>query len=182
MKAFVIILCTALAISLAFAAGNDEAAKRPPLRLLLSEVQAGSMASEQYCALVFDDHTYHYERASRKLGKDRDRKVFEGELVKADWDALTGILDSPELKNLDVPLTAPPVVVEDAHPFVISISRGAKFQNMEFFNNSGRKPYDSQLKSLMHWWKSFRGSRMQESKAQADSRCSLDGPQGIYAH
>jgi len=182
MKRSIIILCSTLGVTLAFAAGNDETAKKPPLRLLLSEVQAGAMASEQYCALVFDDHTFHYERASLKLGKDRDRRVFEGELVKADWDELTGVLDGSQFRDLTVPPTAPPVVVEDAHTFTISVSRGSKFQNMEFFDNSSRKPYESQLKPLMHWWKAFRGSRMQESRVQPDARCSLDNSQAIYAH
>jgi hypothetical protein len=140
------------------------------------------MASEQYCALVFEDHTFHYEQASRKLGKDRDRRVYEGELAQADWDALTGILESSELRSLDVVPSAPPLVVEDAHTFTISVSRGAKFQNMEFLNNSGRKPYEAQLRPLLRWWKAFRRRRMPEMKAQPDSRCSLDNPQSIYAH
>ena len=182
MKRSTIILCCALGVTLASAAGSDETAKKPSLRLLLSEVQAGAMASEQHCALVFDDHTFHYERASLKLGKDRDRRVYEGEIVKADWNELTGALDGAQFRDLDVAPTAPPVVVEDAHTFTISVNRGSKFQNMEFFDNSGRKPYESQLKPLMHWWKSFRGSRMEESKAPPDARCSLDNAQAIYAH
>lgn len=169
-------------MAFAFAAANDDTAKKPSLRLLLSEVQAGAMASEQYCALVFDDHTFHYERASLKLGKDRARHVYEGEVVRADWDELTGVLDGSQFRDLNVAPTAPPVIVEDAHTFTISVGRGSQFQNMEFFDNSSRKPYESQLKPLMHWWKVFRGSRMQESKAQPDSRCSLDNSQAVYAH
>src|SRR2546421_4568686 len=36
---------------------------------------------------------------------------------------------------------------------------GDGFQNMEFINDSSRKPYDSQLKPLFHFWKSMRSRR-----------------------
>src|SRR5947209_5526755 len=102
MRRHITILCCVLGIGLAAAAGLDEIAKGMAVRLLLSEVQAGSMASEHYCTLVFDDRHFHYEKASRKMGQDRDRKVYEGELSQADWDALTGILDSKEFRELNV--------------------------------------------------------------------------------
>jgi hypothetical protein len=175
------ILCGVLGIGLTAVAGPDETAKDMPIRLLLSEVQAGSMASEQYCTLVFADRRFHYEKASRKMGQDRDRKVYEGELSQADWDALTGILDSKEFRDLNVPLGVPPLVLEDTHAFTISVARGSKFQNMEFLDNKSRKPYDSQLKPLLQWWKSVRRERMVESKALPDARCSLDSTHAIYS-
>lgn len=171
-----------LGMGLAFAAGAEDAATGPKLRLFLSEVQAGSMASEHYCALVFTDHHFHYEKASRSIGKDRERSVYEGELSQADWDSLDGILDNKDFSDLKVPQEAPPVVVEDAHTIAISVAREAQFQNMEFLNNKSRKPYDSQLKPLMKWWKSFRGTRMQKSSAQPDSRCSLDSTHGVFSN
>jgi hypothetical protein len=175
------ILCGLLGIGLAAAAGPVETAKRMPVRLLLSEVQAGSMASEQYCTLVFEDRHFHYEKASRKMGKDRDRKVYEGELSQADWEALTGILDSKDFRELNVPQGVPPLVIEDTHSFSISVARGNKFQNMEFLDNKSRKPYDSQLKPLLQWWKSVRHERMVESKAAPDARCSLDSTHGVFS-
>jgi hypothetical protein len=175
------ILCGVLGVGLAAAAGPDETVKGMAVRLFLSEVQAGSMASEQYCTLVFEDRHFHYERASRKMGKDRDRKVYEGELSQADWDALTGILDSKEFRELNVPRGVPPPVIEDAHTFSISVARGSKFQNMEFLDNKSRKPYDSQLKPLLQWWKSVRHERMVESKALPDARCSLDSTHAVFS-
>jgi hypothetical protein len=175
------ILCGVLGIGLAAAAFPDEMAKGTAVRLILSEVQAGSMASEQYCTLVFADRHFHYEKASRKMGQDRDRKVYEGELSQSDWDALTGILDSKEFRELNVPPEVPPLVIEDAHTFTISVARGSKFQNMEFLDNKSRKPYEVQLKPLLRWWKSFRGSRMAESKAPPDAKCSLDSTHGVYS-
>src|SRR6266851_6800468 len=177
----VAILCGVLGAGLAAAAGPDEMAKGTAIRLLLSEVQAGSMASEQYCTLVFADRHFHYERASRKMGRDRERKVYEGELSQADWNALTGILDSKEFRELNVPPGVPPLVIDDTHTFTISVARGSKFQNMEFVDNKSRKPYDSQLKPLLQWWKSVRRERMVESKAPPDARCSLDSTHAVYS-
>jgi hypothetical protein len=139
------------------------------------------MASEQYCTLVFADRRFHYEKASRKAGQDKERKVYEGELSQADWDALTGILDSKEFRELNVPPEVPPLVIEDTHTITISVARGSKFQNMEFLDNKGRKPYDSQLKPLLQWWKSVRRERMVESKALPDARCTLDNTRGVYS-
>ena len=169
-----------LGMSLAFLAGAEEPGKTPALRLLFSEVQAGAMASEQYCALVFADRRFHYEKASRNVGKDRERKVYEGELPQSDFDALTGILDSKDFRGLSVPREVAPVVVEDAHTITISVAREAQYQNMEFINNKSRKPYEAQLKPLLQWWKSFRGMHMQESKVQPDARCGLDSSHGIF--
>src|ERR1700681_239990 len=64
------------------------------IRLLLSEVQPGSLSADQYCTLVFTDHRFHSEKASRDHGQDTDLKVYEGELSEAEWNALVGILDS----------------------------------------------------------------------------------------
>jgi hypothetical protein len=176
------ILCVVLGIGFAAAAVPDEMAKGMAVRLLLSEVQAGSMASEHYCTLVFEDRHFHYEKASRKMGQDTERKVYEGELSQADWDVLTGILDSKEFQELKVPQGVPPLIIEDAHTFTISVARGSKFQNMEFLDNKSRKPFDSQLKPLLQWWKSVRHERTVESKALPDARCSLDSTHAVFSH
>jgi hypothetical protein len=181
MTRHVAILCGVLGIGLAAAAGPDEMAKGMAVRLVLSEVQAGSMASEHYCTLVFEDRRFHYEKASRKMGQDKDRKIYEGELSQADWDALTGILDSKEFRELNVPPGVPPLIIEDAHTFTISVARGNKFQNMEFLDNKSRKPFDSQLKPLLQWWKSVRHERMVESHALPDARCSLDSTHPVFS-
>jgi hypothetical protein len=181
MRRQIAILCGVLGIGLAAVAGPDEVAKGTAVRLLLSELQAGTMASEQYCALIFMDRRFHYEKASRKMGQDRDRRVYEGELSQADWDALTGILDSKEFRELDIPQGMPPLVIEDAHTFAISVARGNNFQNMEFLNNKSRKPYESQLKPLLRWWKSFRGGRMVESTALPDAKCSLVSTHAVFS-
>lgn len=140
------------------------------------------MASEQYCALVFADRRFHYERANRKVGKDRDRKVYEGEMSQADWDSLTGILESKEFRDLNVPQGLAPIVIEDAHSFTISVARGNKFQSMEFLDKKSRKPYESQLKPLLIWWKTFRRGHMVESKAATDSRCAPDSTHAVFSN
>ena len=53
------ILYVVLGIGLAANAGPTEPAKGAALRLMLSEVQPGTMASEQYCMLVFADRRFH---------------------------------------------------------------------------------------------------------------------------
>lgn len=176
------VFCGVLGIGLAAAvAGQNEAAKNAAVRLQLNEVQAGSMASEQYCTVVFADRRFHSEKASISRGKDRDRKVYEGELSEADWNALGGIIDSDGFRALDVPPGVPPLVIQDVHSVTISVARGAQFQNLEFLDNKSRKPYDTQLKPLLQWWKSFRGERSAESKAGPDARCALDSTHGVLA-
>jgi hypothetical protein len=175
------ILCGMLGIGLAAAAGQNEAAKGGAARLLLNEVQAGAMASEQYCTLVFADRHFHSEKANRKLGKDRDRKVYEGELSEADWNALGGIIDSKEFRELNVPQGVPPLVIQDVHSYTISVARDTRFQNMEFLNNKSRKPYESQLNPLLKWWKSFRDTHKAESNAPPDDRCSLDSTHAVFS-
>jgi hypothetical protein len=175
------ILCAILGIGLAAAAGPNETAKATAARLMLNEVQAGTMASEQYCILVFADRHFHSEKANRKLGKDRDRKVYEGELSENDWNALGGIIDSKEFRELNVPPNVPPLVIQDVHSYTISVARDAKFQNMEFLDNKSRKPYESQLNPLLKWWKSFRDAHKAESNASPDGRCSLDSTHAVFS-
>ena len=153
MRRHIAILSGVLALGLAIAMlGQSDVAKSAAVRLQLNEVQAGSMASEQYCTVVFADHHFHSEKASRSHGKDTDRKVYEGQLSEADWNALGGIVDNDGFRALSVPQTVPPLVIQDAHTVTISVARGARFQNMEFLDNKSRKPYDSQLKPLLRWW------------------------------
>ena len=44
------------------------------------------------------------------------------------------------------------------------------------------KPYESELKPLLQWWRSSRNSRMAESNTEADSRCSLSDAGGIFSN
>jgi hypothetical protein len=161
--------------------GQTEGAKAAAVRLQINEVQPGSMAAEQYCTVVFADHRFHSEKASRNRGKDTERKVYEGVLSEADWNSLGGIIDSAGFRALNVPQGVPPLVIQDAHMFTISVARGAKFQNMEFMDNKSRKPYGAQLKPLLQWWKSFRGQHKTESKASPDDRCSLDNTHAVFS-
>jgi len=171
-----------LGIELAAGTGSHQPASNADLRLLLSEVQAGSMASEHYCTLVFADRRFHAEWAARKLGKDRARKVYEGELSAADWNALGAILDGKDLKELNVPQSVPPLVIQDVHSYTISVARANKFQNFEFLDNKSRKPYDRQLRPLLQWWKSFRHEYTVESEAPPDGRCGLDSTHAVFSN
>lgn len=159
-----------------------ERQKEPSLRLMLSEVQPGSMSSQHNCMLVFDDHSFHAEKASRHVGRDQERKVFEGKLSDADWSALDGVLEGDGIRKLNVPPGYVPLAIQNAHFFTISIRRDKGFQNMEFTDDNSRKPYDSQLKPLFQWWKSVRGARMTASEAPADSRCKLDNSNAVVSY
>jgi hypothetical protein len=181
MKYYIAVLCGVVGIGLSVAAGQSEATKNPGVRLQINEVQAGSMASEQYCTVIFSDRRFHTEKASRSRGKDTDRKVYEGTLSEADWTALGGIIDSDRFRALNVPEGIPPLVIQDAHTITISVARDAKFQNMEFLDNKSRQPYNPQLKPLLQWWKSFRGARLPESHAAPDARCSLDSTHAVFS-
>jgi hypothetical protein len=182
MSRLMILLSCLLGIGLAANAGPTEPAKSPDLRLMLSEVQPGTMATEQYCTLVFADRRFHAEKANRKKGKDRERKVYEGQLSETDWKALEEILDSKQFRELNVPPTLPPLVLPDLHVFTISVARENKFQNMEFLNNESRKPYESQLKPLLQWWKTQRSAQTSGSNAPPDSRCVLDNTHAVFSY
>ena len=172
-------LAVLLGIAL-IAAASDQAAKGDALRLLISEVQPGMSASQQYCALVFDDHRFHVEKSHRTRGKDQERKVYEGRLSDGDRNALTEILDTKQFRELRVPPSTPALVVQDSHPYTISVARQNGFQNMEFLTKKSLKPYESELKPLLRWWKSLRDVRTLESGAPVDSRCSLTEADAIF--
>lgn len=157
-----------------------EAVNSAALRLVLSEVQPGAMATEHYCMLVFNDHHFHAEKASRRMGKDRDRKVYEGQLSDSDWNALTAILDAKQFRELRIPPSAPTLIVHDPHPYTISVARENGFQNMEFLNKESLKPYESELKPLLRWWNSSRSAHLPPSDVPPDSRCSLTDANGVF--
>lgn len=150
---------------------TSPSSKASDLRLLLYEDRPGSMASEQYCLLVFADHRFHAEKAIRRLGRDQDRNVYEGQLSDNDWNTLSSMIDSDGFRKLNVPRNSAPPVVQDAHTYAISVARNNSFQNMEFLDNKSRKPYEAQLKPLLQWWKSVRGRHMTESGVP-DNRCA----------
>jgi hypothetical protein len=139
------------------------------------------MSAPQYCTLVFDDHSFHSEKADIKHGSDVDRKAFQGKLSDADWNSLISIIDRKDFSDLKVPRTVPPLVMQDTHPYTISVARGPDFQNMEFLDNKSLKPYEAQIKPLLQWWKSVRGQRGNESSTTPDPRCALDSTHAIVA-
>jgi hypothetical protein len=169
-----------LALGLTATAGSGQAPTNAPLKIFLNEVQPGVMSAPQYCTLVFADRRFHSEKADIKQGSDTGRKIYEGQLSDSDWNALIAVVDSPGLRDLKVPQTVPPLVMQDTHPYTISIARDKDFQNMEFLDNKSLKPYQSQVKPLLQWWKSFRGQRIPESSAPADPRCALDKTHAIF--
>lgn len=143
-----------------------------PFRLFLSEVRPGAMATEQRCVLVFPDRRFHREVADGHRGREIARRVYEGEFSEAEWNELTGILERKEFRELRVPRGFDSFVVQDSHVYTISVAREGDFQNMEFLTDKSRKPYDSQLKPLLEWWKSFNHRHMDESHAAPNSQCS----------
>jgi hypothetical protein len=168
-------------LGLTATAVSGQAPANAPLKIFLNEVQPGVMSSPQYCTLVFDNRRFHSEKADIKPGGDTGRKIYEGQLSDSDWNALIAVIDSPGFRDLKVPQTVPPLVMQDTHPYTISIARDKDFQNMEFLDNKSLKPYQSQVKPLLQWWKSFRGQRTPESSAWADTRCALDKTHAIFS-
>src|ERR1700692_4686312 len=174
-------LLSLLLLTLTSVAGVGQASRPQAIRLLLSEVQSGSMSAGQYCTLVFADHHFHSEKASRHHGQDTDRKIYEGELSEEQWNVLDRILDNKGLKDLKVPQVVPPLLMQDTHPYTIAIARNGDYQNMEFLDSKSLKPYEPQIKPLLQWWKSLRGQQMPPSKAPANERCSLDSTHGVFS-
>ena len=170
-----------LMLGLTATAVSGQAPANAPLKIFLNEVQPGVMSSPQYCTLVFDNRRFHSEKADIKPGSDTGRKIYEGQLSDSDWNALIAVIDSPGFRDLKVPQTVPPLVMQDTHPYTISVARDKDFQNMEFLDNKSLKPYESQVKPLLQWWKSFRGQRTPESSATADARCALDRTHAIFS-
>ena len=152
-----------------------------PLRIFLNEVQPGVLSAPQYCTLVFNDHRFHSERADIKHGQDSNRKVYEGQLSDADWNSLTAVIDSKEFVDLKIPAYVPPLVMQDTHPYTISVARDNNFQNMEFLDAKSLKPYEPQVKPLLQWWKTMRGRHTPESSSPADTRCALDKTHPVFS-
>ncbi|MGA3195109.1 MAG: hypothetical protein ABSD39_08905 [Terriglobales bacterium] len=171
------VLGTALSVH-----GQVGAKGEAQLRLALSEVQPGSMSSQHYCMLVFADRRFHEEKAIRGSGQAWEGTVYEGNLSDTEWNALDGILESQSFRSLNVRPGYVPLTIQNAHSFTISVRRQTEFQNMEFLDDSSRKPYDSQLKPLFQWWKSARSKRLTPSDAPADARCKLDSSGGVFSY
>jgi len=182
MKTTKTIICALLAIGLAAYGGATAATQKPSLRLLFLEVQPGALSSEQFCMLVFDDHQFHLERAQAAKGNAEERKIYQGQLSDSDWQTLTAILDAKSLRELRVPPATSALVVPDSHPYTISVARKGGFQNMEFVNRQTLKPYASQLKPLLDWWKTMRKIRLPESGATADPRCALNDANAVFTN
>jgi hypothetical protein len=181
MKTITLFLSVAVLFPFSAIAGSDGASATPSIRLMISEVQPGSMSADQYCTLVFSDRRFHSEKASLHHGKDTDRKVFEGQLSDEQWASLSGILDGKDLKDLRVPPGVPPLVMQDTHPYTISIERDTSYQNFEFLDSKSLKPYQSQIKPLLQWWKSLRAQRTPQSNAPASERCSLSNSHAVFS-
>ncbi len=154
---------------------------QPPIKLFLNEVQPGGLASSQYCTLVFTNRHFHSEKADIKHGVDSSRKIYEGQLSDNEWNSLVAIIDSPAFRDMKIPRTVPPLIMQDTHPYTISVARDNDFQNMEFLDSKSLKPYESQIKPLLQWWKPIRGRHMAESTASASPQCSLDSSHAVYA-
>ena len=174
------LLAFLLGLGLTATAGSGQAPTNAPLKMFLNEVQPGVMSAPQYCTLVFANRRFHTEKADIKQGRDTDRKIYEGQLSDSDWNALVAVIDSPSFRDLKVPQTVPPLVMQDTHPYTISIARDRDFQNMEFLDNKSLKPYESQVKPLLQWWKSFRGRHRPESSSPPDARCALDSTHSVF--
>ena len=170
-----------LGLGLAALAASGQQPAHAALKVFLNEVQPGVMSAPQYCTLVFNDRHFHTEKADIKQGRDTDRKVYEGQLSDTDWNAVVAIVDSAAFRDLKVPGNVPPPVMQDTHPYTISVARDHAFQNMEFLDNKSLKPYESQVKPLLQWWKSFRGRRTPESSSPPDARCALDKTHAIFS-
>jgi hypothetical protein len=170
-----------LVLGFAAAAGSGQAPAKASLKIFINEVQPGVMSAPQYCTLVFADHSFHSEKADIKQGRDTDRKVYEGQLSDSDWNALLAVIDSQSFRDLKVPQTIPPLVMQDTHPYTISVARDKNFQNMEFLDNKSLKPYEAQVKPLLQWWKSLRGQRTPVSSASPDTRCALDSAHAVFS-
>jgi hypothetical protein len=171
-----------LAIGLSARAASGQPSSHANFRIRLFEVQPASLSSEQTCTLVFGDHHFYHEKTVRKRGRDYDRKIYEGDLSESEWNALSGIIDSKEFRELNVPRDVEPLVVQDAHPYTISVARENKYQNLEFLDNKSLKPYYSQVSPLLKWWKSLRSRHLTESNAPADERCSPDMGRPLISH
>jgi hypothetical protein len=135
MTRLISILTLVFGIGVASSAAGDHA--KP--RLMLTESAPGTMSSLQYSLLVFPDRSFHAERATRKSGRDRDRNAYEGQLSESDWSSLTAILDAKDFREMNVLRSAAPLIVENSHPYTISVAREKSYQNVEFLTNESMK-------------------------------------------
>ncbi len=168
-------------LALTVTVGRGQPLPPAALKVFLNEVQPGAMSAPQFCTLVFTDHHFHTEKADIHGGRVSNRKIYEGQLSDADWTSLTAIIDSTSFRQLKVPGTVPPSVMQDSHPYAISVAREDGFQNIEFLDNRSLKPYESQVKPLLIWWKALRGRHTPESNSPPDTKCALDSSHAIFS-
>src|SRR5258708_24300235 len=107
--------------------------------------------------------------------------MYGGQLADNDWTAVVAVTGGRVFRDPKVLQLGPPLVMQDTHPYTLSIARDKDFQNMEFMDNTSLKPYESQVKPLLQWWKAFRGRRTPQSSASADPTCPLDKSHPIFS-
>jgi hypothetical protein len=175
--AFLPLLACVLFATLAF----GQAPSHGEMKVFLNEIQPGALAAPQFCTVIYADRSFHSEKADIKQGNAVNRKVYEGQVSESDWNALIAIVDGKNFQDMKVPQSVPPLVMQDSHPYTISVARPKGFQNMEFMDNKSLKPYEPQIKPLLQWWKSFRGKNTTESSAGPDPQCALDRSHSVFA-
>src|SRR5258708_5106669 len=112
-----------LVLGLTAPAGSGQAPANAPLKMFLNQVQPVVMSAPQSSTRVRGGRRFHTEKADIKQGRAPARRIYEGQLSDSDWNALVAVSDSPGFRDLKVPQPVPPLVMQDTHPYTISIAR-----------------------------------------------------------
>lgn len=147
--------------------------KSPPSVLArIGEVTPGQMVSEETCAIVYLDGSYHSERIGRKINERPTVDVYEGLLKAADLSQLHALLEAKEFQELKSP--EPPtrgLVIEDLHLLQITVPRARGVQDVQYLTRASRKGDEPILKPLLKWWKGFRAHLSSPVKNGTRNRC-----------
>ena len=136
----------------------------------LDDYQAGALAAQERCLLVFSDGRYHAERIVKRRDEPRQGAASEGTLSPEDLQRLHQILDNKEFAALTTPNQKKLLVVEDLHLLDISVARSGGWQSVVYQSDSARKHDNNALRPLLGWWKDF--ERSARFSLAATNRCS----------
>jgi hypothetical protein len=169
----------AIALLLLGSLSAQQPAAVPAYYFRLSEVKYGSMAAEQRCVVVAPDRKFHFEHANRKQGRDLTRKVYEGELSPAEWDAFLRMIEAKDFRELKVQPQMRSPIVENLDLVQISAWRDKGYQNLEFLDKKARAPYEATLKPVLAWWKEFSSRKLNASSAAASKYCAMESNDNV---
>jgi hypothetical protein len=164
----------ALAVIASCCVMSESQAGQPKATALvrLSEMRAGTMASEETCAVVYSDGQFRAERVSRRRGDTDLLRVAEGRVDEGRLNQLRDILNGEAFRELKSPSVTRRLADDNVHALSVTVLRKSALQELNYPTKDSRKGSAQTLKPLLEWWQqAIRKNSGTSSDLQQRTRC-----------